>query len=198
MVALQTSCSWVFSFASLFSLSDGVPRQTLPTGCGGRMWAASRLTHTEWFLRGAWSQRALRQCLADLWRKSRFYLLCPVNSPQLGRSGFCGTLDFQLEGTEIKNSGACSVPALCSGLGVHELVQPSCPPRRMCQLTPIYWREKLTLFTWSVAEMGPGPGSQTPEPMEGSKPSWHVACHLKALDVLQSYHLLDWGHEQES
>lgn len=58
MVALQTSCSWVFSFASLFSVSDGVLGKHCPQAAvaGGR--EASRLTPTPMLF--TWGARVLR------------------------------------------------------------------------------------------------------------------------------------------
>lgn len=153
MVALQTSCSWVFPFASLFSMSDGVPRQTLPTGRGGRRQGCFlahtlRVIHVGSRCGSVWSQSTLRQCLADGWGKSSLGPLCPVNCPQLDRSGSCGTPDFQLEGAEIiaelVECQHCAQGLASMNLSTpqHTVRWPGSPGpprplRRMFQLTPI-------------------------------------------------------------
>lgn len=52
MAALQTSCFWVFSLAWPSSVSDSVPRQTLPTAAVAGRKDASELPHSAWFIEG--------------------------------------------------------------------------------------------------------------------------------------------------
>lgn len=135
MAALQTSCSWVFSFSPLFFV-DGMV--AIGKCCQVLLWPeagifpaqVSHVIHSG-------SQGPFRQYLADFWRKSNFCLFCSVKSPQMGKSASPGTLPFQLEGTEMRASLLSVWPALqalCC-----ELLQPSHPPLRNVPVTSLYW-----------------------------------------------------------